>query len=57
MTDIKTPCESCIHNKVCNVRTCFEETEVKTTHPYVKAILECMEFQEKPTTKEIIKPV
>lgn len=48
MADIKTPCESCIHNKVCNTRKCFEETEVKTTHPYIKVILECTEFYAKP---------
>ena len=58
MADVKTPCESCIHNKVCGARTCFEETEVKTTHPYVKVILECTEFYAKPQqrSKELENP-
>ena len=56
MADIKTPCESCIHNKVCNTRKCFEETEVKTTHPYVKVILECTEFYAKLQQSELGNP-
>lgn len=47
------PCESCIHNKVCGARTCFEETEVKTTHPYIKVILKCTEYMEHPRTREL----
>lgn len=58
MSDIiKIPCESCIHNKVCNVRKCFEETDVKTTHPYIKVTLECTEFYAKPHQREIEDPL
>ena len=38
------PCDSCAHNKVCTVRKCFEETEIKTTHPYIKVTVECTEY-------------
>ncbi len=38
------PCDTCAHQRVCNVRKCFEATEVKTTHPYIKVILECTEY-------------
>lgn len=52
MADIKTPCESCIHIKVCNVKMCFEEiNNFNTTHPCVKVTLECTEFYEKPHRK------
>ena len=44
------PRNKCIHNKVCNVRKQFEETEVKTTHPYIIVKLECTEFY-----KDIVK--
>ena len=40
------PCDNCIRNKVCNVRKQFEETEVKTTHPYIIVKLECTEFYQ-----------
>lgn len=40
----KIPCDECLHRKVCTVRTCFEETKIETTHPYVKVTLECTEF-------------
>lgn len=56
MADIKTPCESCIHNKICSVKKCFEETEIKTTHPYVKVTLECAEFFPKPQQRELENP-
>lgn len=52
MADIKIPCESCIHSKVCSVKKCFEETEVKTTHPYVKVTVECTEFCAKRHLRE-----
>lgn len=38
------PCDTCIHNKVCTVITCFKETEIKTTHPFIKVNLECTEY-------------
>ena len=41
------PCDTCIHNKVCAVITCFKETEVKTTHPYIMVKLECTEYFKK----------
>jgi hypothetical protein len=53
---VKKPCESCIHNKVCSAKRAFEETEVKTTHPYVKVTLECTEFYAKPNLRELETP-
>lgn len=47
-TSMEIPCDSCIHNRVCRVQSCFEETKVNTTHPYIKVILKCTEFYEKP---------
>ena len=44
------PCTKCIHNRVCNVRKQFEETEVKTTQPYIIVKLECTEFY-----KDVVK--
>lgn len=38
------PCDTCVHSRVCTVRKQFEETEVKTTHPYINVILECTEY-------------
>lgn len=38
------PCNTCLHNRVCTVRKQFEETEVRTTHPYIKVTLECTEW-------------
>lgn len=38
------PCKECIHKNVCNVKKCFEETENKTTHPFVDIIVKCSEF-------------
>ena len=51
------PCDTCIHNRVCNVRKFFKETEVKTTHPFIKVTLECTEYfghivNEKTVTRE-----
>lgn len=40
------PCDTCAHSRVCTVRKQFEETEVKTTHPYVKVTLECTEYMK-----------
>ena len=47
----KYPCDSCTHNKVCNVRHCFEETEFKTTHPYVDIVVRCTEYRYSKTKK------
>lgn len=47
----KYPCDSCTHNKVCNVRQCFEETEFKTTHPYVDIVVRCTEYRYSKTKK------
>ncbi len=38
------PCDTCLHNKVCPLRKHFEETEVYTTHPYIRVNLECTEW-------------
>lgn len=57
MADIKIPCESCIHNRVCNAKIYFKEIKVKETHPYVKVTLECTEFYEKPHQREIEDPL
>ena len=38
------PCDTCIHNNVCNVRKCFEETKIDTTHPFVVVELKCTEY-------------
>ena len=38
------PCDTCIHNNVCNVRKCFEETKIDTTHPYIIVELKCTEY-------------
>ena len=47
------PCDNCIHNKVCNVRKQFEETEVKTTHPYIIVKLECTEFYQNIRIRQV----
>ena len=47
------PCDNCIHNKVCNVRKQFEETEVNTTHPYIIVKLECTEFYKDIVKREV----
>lgn len=47
MIPIKYPCDTCVHNKVCGAKTCFKETEVKTTHPFILVKLECTEYLEK----------
>lgn len=45
---LEIPCDECIHNRVCNVKKCFKETKVETTHPYIRVKLECREFHQKP---------
>ena len=40
---LKMPCDDCIHNKVCNVRECFEETKIETSHPFIIIKLDCTE--------------
>ena len=47
----KIPCDSCIHKNVCTVRSCFEETEIKTTHPYIKVTLDCTEYMGMPLSR------
>lgn len=49
---LEYPCESCIHNEVCGLKTCIEETEVKTTHPYFLVKIACAKYSEKPTPRE-----
>lgn len=47
-------CDTCAHSRVCTAKKQFEETEVKTTHPYVKVTLECTEYMKVvPTVKGI----
>ena len=48
------PCDSCVHNRVCTVRKCFEETEIKTTHPYIKVILACTEYMRSVLTPKTL---
>lgn len=50
-TNIEIPCDSCIHSRVCSIKSSFEETEVHTTHPYIKVILKCEEFYAKPPAR------
>ncbi len=51
------PCDSCAHNRVCTVRECFVETEIKTTHPYIKVTLECTEYMRSiPTPRKLKAP-
>jgi len=57
MADVKIPCESCIHNNVCNAKIYFEKTKVEATHPYVKVTLECTEFYARPHQREIEDPL
>ena len=45
-------CDTCIHQNVCNVRKKFEETEVKTTHPFIKVTLECTEYLKNPMSEK-----
>jgi len=48
------PCDSCAHNRVCTVRKCFVETEIKTTHPCIKVTLECTEYMRRvPTPRKL----
>ena len=47
----KYPCDSCTHNKVCNVQDMFGETEFKTTHPYVDIVVKCTEYRYSKTKK------
>ena len=50
------PCDTCIHNRVCNVKKCFEETEFTTTHPFVEIVVKCTEYRySKSKHKEHIK--
>lgn len=51
----KIPCKDCIHKNVCNVRSCFEETEIKTTHPFVCVDIKCTEYinDKIPTPREV----
>ena len=49
MTNVKElqseiPCDTCVHHTVCNVRKCFEETKIDTTHPFVIVELRCSEY-------------
>lgn len=46
------PCDTCMHQNVCNVRKKFEETEVKTTHPFIKVTLECTEYLKNPMSEK-----
>lgn len=39
------PCEHCIHKKVCEASKKFDEIDVKITHPFFKARIDCTEFQ------------
>ncbi len=39
------PCDNCIHKKVCEASKKFDEIDVKITHPFFKARIECTEFQ------------
>lgn len=45
------PCDNCIHKKVCEASKKFDEIDVKVTHPFFKARIECTEFQSKPVIK------
>lgn len=41
------PCKTCIHQKVCEASKKFDEIDVKVTHPFFKARVECTEYIEK----------
>ena len=41
------PCDNCIHKRVCEASKKFDEINVQITHPFFKAKIECIEFQQK----------
>ncbi len=53
MAEIKTPCSDCAHEVVCSVKSCMEQTEVKTTHPYIIVVVECQQFLRKQVIRSI----
>lgn len=50
MAMIEIPCETCIHNKVCDAKRLFDNAKAMT-HPYIKILIECTEFYAKPQNK------
>ena len=53
------PCENCIHKKVCEASKKFDEIDIKITHPFFKAMIECTEFQSVrlvPKSETILSP-
>lgn len=41
---LATPCETCLHNKVCSAKEEVSKTEIKTPHPFLKITLKCSEY-------------
>lgn len=54
---VKTPCESCVKESVCQYAASLKNTEVKTEHPFLDISIKCKEFygernyMEKPATR------
>ena len=41
------PCCRCIHKNVCGARSCLNEIQYSTTHPYFNIEVKCTEFCNK----------
>ena len=41
------PCCRCIHKNVCGARSCLNEIQYSTTHPYFNIEVKCTEFYNK----------
>jgi len=48
------PCDKCIHRNVCEARVKFEEIDIKITHQFFKAKIECTQFEESRPKPKVI---
>jgi len=48
------PCDKCIHRNVCEARAKFEEIDIKITHQFFKAKIECTQFEESRPKPKVI---
>lgn len=47
------PCDRCIHNKVCEAKNKYDEIDIKITHPFFTARIECSQFEPEAQKKII----
>ena len=48
------PCDRCIHNKVCEAKNKYDEIDIKITHPFFTAKIECSQFEESNPRPKVI---